>query len=127
MNTPVNFELAKLLKLKKFNLKCQRYYRAEGSSLFNDDFIEQESTDWNSSFYPDDVKSAPTITEVVMWLYEIHGIWIAVSHEMNDLHQIEWFWVAIKNGEEIANQYLGFNSPTEAYEAAINHCLTNLI
>ena len=74
-----------------------------------------------------DMPVSPTIAEVVMWLYEKHGIWVAVSYEINDLDQTEWFWSTVKNGEEIASQYLGFNTPTEAYEAAITYTLKNLI
>ena len=74
-----------------------------------------------------DMPVSPTIAEVVMCLYDKHGIWIIVSHEISDLHQTEWFWIGVKNGEEIASQYFGFNSPTEAYSQAIEHTLKNLI
>lgn len=123
MNTPVSFEIAKLLKGKSFKEGSQKGYLENG---------ELGISHYSSLCYNDDEDyptkyAAPTIAEVVMWLYETHGIWIAISHEMNDLHQTEWFWVAVENGEEIASQYLGFNSPTKAYEAGINYCLTNLI
>ena len=49
MNKEVNFEIAKLLKEKGFRL------------------------------LPDFKSSYPTIAEVVMWLYEKHGVWISVQ------------------------------------------------
>ena len=131
MNTPVNFEIAKLLKEKGFNLKVRYSY---GHSINphiaypNEDFAI--SCDFNSPNMGRNWKhlySAPTIAEVVMWLYKKHGIWVIVSHEISDLHQTEWFWIGVKNGEETASQYFGFNTPTEAYEAAIEYTLKNLI
>ena len=92
MNTPINFEIEKLLIERNIDLPVKT-----------------------------------TIADVVMWLYEKHGIWIIVSHEISDSHQTEWFWIGVKNGEEIASQYFGFNSPTEAYGAAIIYTLKNLI
>lgn len=78
----------------------------------------------------------PTIAEVVMWLYEKHGIWITVNpkRERNvsgenymqfdvDIWRLEGEKGCVLYGIEL----LQFNSPTEAYEAAIEYCLTKLI
>ena len=100
MNTHVNFETAKLLKEKGFGMD---------NSL-------------------DDIYLAPTIAEVAMWFYKTHDIWIVPSYELNiEDHKREWFWSAIKGGEEVAYQFNDFNSPTEAYEAAIEYTLKHLI
>lgn len=56
------------------------------------------------------------IMQIIMWLYEKHGIWISVIHQHN-----KFFW---KFG---SYQTQEFNSPTEAYEAAIDYVLNNLI
>lgn len=56
------------------------------------------------------------IMQVIMWLYEKHGIWISVIHQHN-----KFFW---KFG---SYQTQEFNSPTETYEAAIDYVLNNLI
>jgi hypothetical protein len=93
MNTPVNFEIAKLLKEKGFD--------------------EQ----WNIYMH------TPTIAEVVMWLYEKHGIWIAPKKAMG---MNKWF-PQIYKGDDLIISEIITNSPTEAYEAAIEHCLTNII
>lgn len=120
MNTHVNYKLAELLKLKKFNLKCQRYFRSNGSSLFNDKVIEQESEDWNSGSYPKDVVSGPTIAEVVMWIYDKYNIWISV-----DFDSKTWFEIIVfldKDDRFVQNSH---TTITEAYESAIEYVLNN--
>jgi hypothetical protein len=125
MNTPVSFEIAKLLKEKGFDEEC-RLCVEDGDERplpFNcGNTIHRNSL---HSYY-----SAPTIAEVIMWLYEKHGIWIVCS-QILDIEmataEIYWFWVAVKESEEIAYQYFDFKSPTEAYEAAIEYTLNNLI
>ncbi len=71
MNTPVSFELAKLLKEKGFDLNHEYM-------VFT--FSETEK-------YPEgELFLKPTIAEVVMWLYEKHEIWIGVICDVgNDL------------------------------------------
>ena len=150
MNTHVNFETAKLLKEKGYSWECSHFYSKD---KYDKEFILRTGTeydsnrdpiwDWNLNGgksgmllkaipYPNDdtatYYSAPTIAEVLMWLYEKHGIWIVSSYELNiENHQKEWFWVGIKDGEEIAYQYKSFNSPAEAYESAITYILEDLI
>ena len=107
MNTPVKFELAKLLKEKGFDIKIDYGL----SQILNN-------------------KPAPTIAEVVMWLYEKHGIWIGVQPtSIVGKFQFRTYY----NNKGVMNQHWNdsmskqFNSPTEAYEAAITYCLNNLI
>lgn len=72
MNIPVSFELSKLLKEKGFDDVCQKWYSTGGGIYFQDEFEN------NRGFTPTYKCEAPTIAEVVMWLYEKHGIWIVV-------------------------------------------------
>jgi hypothetical protein len=109
MNTPVNFKLAKLLKEKGFDEVCQKWYSVEGGLYYQDEF------DNNRGFIPVCECEAPTIAEVVMWLYEKHGIWISV-YRVDDS---TIFRHCFSN--------VDFNTPTEAYEAAIEYTLNNLI
>lgn len=95
MNTPVNFELAKLLKEKGYRI------------------------------LPDFKSSYPTIAEVVMWLYEKHGIWISVDWTVFFKEKV-WFY-SIRQKNQSSKLKRLFNSPTEAYEAAITYTLTKLI
>lgn len=108
MNTPVNFTTAKLLKEKGYRI------------------------------LPEFESSYPTIAEVIMWLYEKHGIWIYAYPVQplvfNDENYPKTVWVVkclsmnqimfekfidTNNGLAINHH----NSPTEAYEAAIEYVL----
>lgn len=134
MNTPVNFELAKLLKEKGFDKPTkQRYFIAENIDSNRFPFLQKECAFHNWNDYDDSSTtyySAPTIAEAVMWLYEKHGIWIQPyqTDDNNDTYPL--FWNEINNrGKIIESTKFGnwFNSPTEAYEAAIEYTLNNLI
>ena len=127
MNTPVNFEIAKLLKEKGFPLKNTGYAYNKNGELVDPCFSIWEC-------------EAPTIAEVVMWLYEKHKIWISVGGDYNYKFKFEihtWKWYEIEKTYRLGHTVLGesfwdtsskaFDSPTEAYEAAIEYCLTKLI
>jgi hypothetical protein len=92
MNTPVSFPLAKVLKEKGFRI------------------------------LPAFKSSYPTISDVVMWLYEKHGIWISVDPD-NDIDT--WFYT-ISHGTS-TTVFGNYSGPIEAYEGAIEHVLTHLI
>lgn len=128
MNTPVSFEIAKLLKEKGFDEICQKWYSVEGSLYYQDEF------DNNRGFIPACQCEAPTIAEAVMWLYEKYGIWINVSITIHK----EYFYQCMDTTgkkDPTKNNYPSricepgnyYNSPTEAYEAAIEYTLNNLI
>lgn len=121
MNAPINFESAKKLKQRGYNEGCRAYYNPNGT-------LTRGSISFTNSMSVMFV-SAPTIAEVVMWLYEKHGVWI----------QVEWAWKGDnmkslyfprlintdKRGQEKIFEY--FNTPTEAYEAAIEYTLTKIL
>lgn len=121
MNTPVNFEIAKLLKEKGYNQWSAKWYSVEGSCYNENEF------DNCRGYIPTEDCNAPTIAEVVMWLYEKHGIWVYISDNSARLgfrYQIQ----RLKNlGENNFSSERKFNSPTEAYTAAIEYTLKNLI
>jgi hypothetical protein len=115
MNTPVSFELAKLLKEKGINIPSNR---GLGVAIYEDGKIT------STCLYDGTVIHAPTIAEVVMWLYEKHGIWITVT----SISQESWQCHMTKKGDSLGKCYLeDFYNPTEAYEAAILYTLNNLI
>ena len=142
MNTPVSFPIAKLLKEKGFDELCK---------LCVEDGDERPlpfncgNTIHRNSLHP--YYSAPTIAEVVMWLYEKHGTWIAVNRVV--IGSDEWDYgyiisylpkeyefekrrskhlVEIQSFKEGVGSYHGaWYTPTEAYEAAIEYTLKNLI
>ena len=115
MNTPVSFELAKLLKEKGFDGNYFHYWNMVNHS----GKWKVDTSIWE---YTDDYIEAPTIAEVVMWLYEKHEIWISV--EASDDFTMFCFRVRKK---EVSRLSFNYNSPTEAYEAAIEYTLNNLL
>lgn len=102
MNTPINFELAQLLVNKNYPFEFITVGEIKEVPL-----------------------NIPTVAEVVMWIYEKHGVWIETP-----------FWdfkFRIKIINTIEGKILrgvdfeGYNSPTEAYEAVIEYVSKNLI
>ena len=135
MIKPVEFATAKLLKEKGFGEPCK-----EGYYLPHPEIAVKESVIPNIwqliPVHPLlNQIPAPTIAQVIMWLYEKHGIWIQGAFPYNS----KWEWVIFllkellegtdgyKNVMSLHHEPYTFNSPTEAYEAAIEYALTNLI
>lgn len=88
MNTPISFELDKLLLEKDIPMPVN-----------------------------------PTISDVVMWLYEKHHIWIYIKQG----YKWEWYIETVSSHPELKYNDGLEDSPTEAYEAAIEYTLKNLI
>lgn len=126
MNTHVNFPIAKLLKEKGFEgIKSPLWYYKDGT-------LHETPTEgykglkcWNTWEDTQGVRwDAPTIAEVVMWLYEKHGVWIMVKR-IDYKTLVRWGFYVNNN---YPPQYLmGHDSPTEAYEDAILYTLNNMI
>lgn len=144
MDKPVNYELAKLLKEKGFNLKVVNFYNYGKLSLISDKdrqigkLINYNPINWN--FTKVHFTSAPSIAEVVMWLYENYGIWISVKGDDGKTFKYElhkWIWYESEKTLKQAYVTFGegifdinsekFNSPTEAYESAIEFVLKRCI
>jgi hypothetical protein len=158
----ITFETAKLAKEKGFDLPCHSYYFEDGEfkefkingtyGYYGDEYTVSRNefyTNWNDKWKTTkkgdrcfgcdkepkylETFSAPTIAEVVMWLYEKHGIWVQVSmSKYGKLYSNILKKESTKNLQnpiawEMQVQLNDFNSPTEAYEAAIQYTLNNLI
>ncbi len=119
MNTPITFELAKLLKEKGFDIPCENRYDESGEFTVTKLGMHMQPNNYSNSY------SAPTVAEVVIWLYENkkYGIWI-YSLKDNGIK----FNYAIQqlNTHLVLSRLHNFNSPLEAYEAAIEYILKNL-
>lgn len=146
LNKAVDFSTAKLLKEKGFDVPVHTF-RLEGKYSdfvyegFEDDYWgDNKVVNWNQDVIG--IKpfkgfvSAPTIAEVVMWLYEGHGVWITsypigVGYYCYQIYSIKNRKNSKDNivqNEKDSIQYDElFNSPTEAYEKAIEYTLKNLI
>jgi len=136
MNTPVNFEIAKLLKekecvIKPLGLKNETDY-VEGYEWDCED--ENDTVKITEFQFEDHVcyfrYLKPTIAEVVMWLYEKHGIWVTISMENNEEDVVSFYYTILHNDEgetKFKQRMSDYNSPTEAYSAGIEYTLKNLI
>ena len=115
MNKEVNFEIAKLLQEKGYNQWSAKWYSVEGFCYKENEF------DNCIGYIPTKDCNAPTIAEVVMWLYEKYGVWVSCDATVN-----LWFY-SISTPETgkmlVSTSDNHFNSPTEAYEAAIKYVL----
>ena len=132
MNERVSYELAKLLAEKGFEIKERPMfyfdfstqtgvymYNGEGSLVLCSMPLVCIKNNWID---------APTIAEVVDWIYEKYSIWIEV-HGWTNQPVGDEIWLncfqSFVNGDSMDVRI--FKSPTEAYEAAIEYCLKNLI
>lgn len=70
-----------------------------------------------------------TIAEVVMWLYEKHGVWIEVSlNQFSKPKDLQWMYSIVFTEDcTYSHSPKSYNSPTEALEAAIIYTLNKLI
>ena len=132
MKTHVNFEIAKLLKEKGFEgSKSPLFYYKDGTLHKTPTGGYKGLKCWNTWEATQGVRwDAPTIVEVVMWLYEKHGIWISVLMENNEEDNVSFYFSITKNVNNETYFIIrksNFKSPTEAYEAAITHTLEKLI
>ena len=117
----VSFGLAKLLKEKGYDKPVNNYTSERDGDYFSN---EKQTISYKNYNEIRNVYSIPTISEVVMWLYEKHGIWIySFRHDFNN----EFYWHIDTSHEDEFTSDMNFNSPTEAYEAAIEYVLKNLI
>lgn len=156
MNTPVNFETAKLLKEKGFDvwykLKYSSFSRINDAEDFckkfpnkltEDSYEISKGQDNEGSIYScsitlNEFEYTPTIAEVVMWIYEKHGIWIFTEC---DCYGLEWYskisvasqtlWENLDKRPEVVSAFRKLTktnrTPPEAYEQAIEYTVKNLI
>ena len=126
MNKEVNFDIAKLLKDKEFidknmygevRLSQPKFYDNNGVIHNIKDAFEKTELNLRECY------NAPTIAEVVMWLYEKHSIWIYIKQG----YKWEWYIETVANHPELKYNDGLEDSPTEAYEAAIEYTLKNLL
>lgn len=147
----VDFNTAKLLKEKGFDVPCGNliyegdriqslkgeYYRNTFLSFKGEDVVIPNEEDWKEELKnnPDKFDRklwgikiiAPEQWQICEWLRINHGIWINVNwYPENEINKWNSTIDKIGNFKQLA--YLkDFNSPQEAYSAAIDYVLNNLI
>ncbi len=144
MNKPVKFETAQLLQKKGFKGQTHIdedytpiWYHKDGGTLHEGSYF--------GSF--DNMITAPTIAEVIMWLHEKYDVWISANRVTTGTDEWEYQYVIqylpkefenakrrsihlekIESFKEGIGSYAGaWETPTEAYEAAIKYTLEQLI
>jgi len=113
MNTEVSFKIAEMLKSKGFNEEgiAGVYHNSDKTRVYPKEYIKEG-----------DYTSAPTIAQAIMWMYEKHGVWVYSYHNGT------LFIGSIQDSTgSIKGRLLGYKTPTEAVEAAIEYALTNLV
>lgn len=138
-----SFEVAKLLKEKGFDEECYQIYDGEGYLSFNHvGYINSEKP--NEDF----CALAPTHQMAMKWLREVHNIDIVIDasvgmlgvkvyvpfistykplkDELSKVRQIKR-GIYYKDDHWVIPALQNFDSYEEATEAAIKHCLENLI
>lgn len=142
LNKEVSFSLAKLLKEKNWNKQCIDFYFEDNTFSANYYFDDLESSelinDWNDNFLTKkdgsrcfgcdkskgyfETFSAPTIAEVIDWIYEKHNIWISIA-SLSDCYIVK---IYKKNNNIFCSIPPSINI-FELYEKAIEHTLKELI
>ena len=106
----VSFETAKLLKEKGFEGFTMFSYSTKGTTMCGH---WENEIDWMPKC---------TFQMAMKWLREVHHKHCCISYDIN----LKWFFQII-NLKEGVEYDTGFNTYEEACEAAIKHCLENLI
>lgn len=105
--------------------------------------IDNEGNMYSCRIILNEFDELPTISDVVMWIYKKYGFWIEVS-KISGYLDLFFYTITGSNGFNFGHKItvvewdddkcdeMGYNnkyenSPTEAYEAAIEYCLNNLI
>jgi hypothetical protein len=146
MTKPISYELAKLLNEKGFDKSTEanwwifakddlnykkRLPIDESKVFFTEDSDELElktRIDEETSHTIYHVLAAPTIAQVVMWLYETHKIWvIAVPSKSTNSWYYHRFYLLDPNKDSEPELVDRFNSPQEAYSAAFEYIVKNMI
>lgn len=112
MNDVISFQIAKLLKEKGFGEEGEYYYTKSGNLEYETNFLFLHNTE-------PDKYDAPTVSEVVCWIYSKYQIWIQVSILKDD----EWHY-SIRRKDNSWNIEFPtkekYTSMENAYEKGIN-------
>jgi hypothetical protein len=117
----VSFEVAKLLKDKGFDEKCNSYFISN-----NEIALIANKRDFNKhGIY----LSAPTLQRVMKWLRKVHNIYIDISPTYSEEEKtIHFIWqIFDSNYDGVGDCEIFYDKYEIACEEAIKYCLENLI
>jgi len=122
------YELALLAKEKGFDEPCLMAFYGENNygQPFDKLFLPASFGKYKNSLASLNNIAAPLYQQIIDWLRVKHSIWVYCSNTANSG---ELFWLKIsKKGKLIYERNdITFNSPQEAYSAAFDYVLNNLI
>lgn len=121
MNKEVNFNIAKLLKEKGFDKRVKGFYDTERELHIN--YTDEMNTKgFANRHLPKGEYSAPTIAEVIDWIFEKYEILITVMRDYD-----EGMFEGYEGSIDILSQGIvytkTFDSPLKALEVAIDYTL----
>lgn len=118
MKESVSFPLAKLLNQKGFKEECIGYWGYD--SYFKEWSITYPQTKFKQ-WYRGEIL-APTIGDIVSWLYKKHKLWLEVY--MDDDGTFGYaVSQTVSEGLSMSPLVRGFVEPEEAYEKGIEYCI----
>jgi len=124
--TYCSYEQSKLLKEKGFDENCRMLINGayEPHHLNLTETILQRNSEILESCY-----SIPEQWQVTEWLRVNHGIWIHSAPENNEEDIVKWAFTIQRIDSEVrfVRRVGEFNSPQEAYSAAFDYILKELI
>ena len=118
----VTFEQAKLLKEKGFDIVCRSYYRYDGVVSFWEFTHNANNINLQKTLY-----SRPEQYQLIEWLRVVHGIWI--SSDYSEVDESFTYKIHNINTKELPRIFTdcGYKTPQEAYSAAFDYTLKELI
>jgi hypothetical protein len=131
----VTFEQAKKLKEKgpKFKSQYNQWLLAEDKGDDSKKFICHSDDLSNYTYVDDETEhnvyhclSIPEHWQIVEWLRVNHGIWVYVRN----FETVDFCSYILQKGESLIafnNENKGYETPQEAYSAAFDYILNNLI
>ena len=125
----VSFEIAKLLKSKKFHIPTRSHYDGRGGF----GFLDICEIDWNyyKCFRERRCYSAPTLQMAMKWLREVYNIFIVIEpHKYDYINEKNSSYVtSLWQGDNYYENITSKDYPTyeEAIEATLKFSLENLI
>jgi hypothetical protein len=118
--TYVTFEQAKLLKEKGFDEITKSIYQYDNLEIDND-YVNFRNSLFSYDYFE---ISAPEQWQVVEYFRLKYGFWVIADYYNNGDKDIWFYNYKTKNKESMDE---GFNTPQEAYSAAFDYVLKELI
>ncbi len=128
MTQPVSWTIAILLREKGFDEKCELGWYLPHPEIAKQNNVEPNTWQLLPMHPLLNQRKAPTIAEVIMWVYEKHNIWVSIEQFNTDVfhfstrHTKSEYYSVCPSGHR-----QDYPTPQKAGEAGIKYVLENLI